>query len=78
MLLGPIRCDQSGCTRALLKAVPSSHEVGAATVFWSPGDVVTSPNIQVESHLPGPSSGGPLAAGLRCPLSAAHKATLRD
>ena len=78
MLLGAIRCDQSGCTQALLKAVPSSHEVGAATVFWSPGDVVTSPNIQVESHLPGPSGGGPLTAGLLCPLSSAQEATLRD
>ena len=61
LILGPVRFDQRGCP-ALLKAATSSHEVCAAAVGWSPGDVIASPHIQSDSRLPGACVGAPLDA----------------
>ena len=59
-LLGPVRFNQCCCPIRVVAA----NEIGADTIVWSPGDMITSPNIKMQQLLPRPSVWAPLQAGV--------------
>ena len=69
-LPGPIMLYQSCCPPTVVTA----HQVGTNLIVWSPGDMLSSPNIQSEPLLPGSGDWAPLQALFPGVTSAAQEA----